>query len=102
MHRCLVRLCNWLQKANATNLPRHYLKTIPHVRGWDEAFQPVSLDAAMASEKALRLALTEITIQGVASHRVKDILQTLWGLQISAMEVIPDNNRTSFGATALA
>ena len=56
----------------------------------------------MASEKALRIALTETTIQGVASRRVKDILETLWGLQISAMEAIPGNTGTSFSATALA
>ena len=51
--------------------------SIPQVRGSDEAFRPVSLDTAMASEKVRRIALAEMTIQGVASRWVKDILESL-------------------------
>ena len=61
--------------------------SVPQVRGSDETFRPASLDAAMASETALHIALAEMYIQGVATRRVKNVLESLCGFQISAMEV---------------
>jgi len=60
---------------------------VPQVRGSDESFRPSSLDAAMASETALHIALAEMYFQGVATRRVKSVLESLCGFQISAMEV---------------
>ena len=61
--------------------------SVPQVRGSDEAFRPASLDAAMASETALHIALAEMYIQGVATRRVKSVLESLCGFKVSAMEV---------------
>ena len=41
----------------------------------------------MASETALHIALAEMYFQGVATRRVKSVLESLCGFQISAMEV---------------
>ena len=41
--------------------------------------QPPLLDPAIASENVLRIALTEMTIQGVGSRRVTDALEALCG-----------------------
>ena len=54
-------------------------RTIPRVRGNDEPFRPASLDAAMAPEKRIRIALAEMTIDGGAASRIKDILESLCG-----------------------
>jgi putative transposase len=61
--------------------------SVPQVRGSDETFRPAALDAAMASETALHIALGKMYIQGVATRRVKNVLESLCGFQISAMEV---------------
>ena len=60
---------------------------VPQVRDSDEPFYPESLNAAMASERALRIALAEMYGQGVATRRVKDVLEKLCGFGISAMDV---------------
>ena len=44
--------------------------SIPQVRGGDEPFRPRSLDAALLSEKALKVALAEMYVQGVSTRRV--------------------------------
>ena len=60
---------------------------VPQVRDSHEPFYPESLNAAMASERGLRLALAEMYGQGVATRRVKDVLETLCGFGIAAMDV---------------
>jgi transposase-like protein len=61
--------------------------SIPQVRGSQERFRPASLEAALLSEKALKLALAEMYIQGVATRRVKEIIETLCGFEVSSAEV---------------
>ena len=54
-------------------------RSTPQVRDCDEAFRPSSLDVNLAPVKALRIILTEMTIQGVEPRRIKDVLKALRG-----------------------
>jgi len=59
---------------------------IPQVRG-DIDFYPSSLERGSRSEKALKLALAEMYIQGVSTRKVTAITQKLCGLNISSTQV---------------
>ncbi len=61
--------------------------SVPQVRGGEGHFRPASLEAALLSEKALKVALAEMYVQGVATRRVKEILEALCGFSVSSMEV---------------
>ena len=43
--------------------------SVPQVRGGEGRFRPASLEAALLSEKALKVALAEMYVQGVATAR---------------------------------
>lgn len=43
--------------------------SVPQVRGGEGSFRPASLEAALLSEKALKVALAEMYVQGVATAR---------------------------------
>ena len=58
---------------------------IPQTR--ESGFYPKSLEAATRSEKALRLALAEMYVQGVSTRKVTRILEKLCGLEISSSQV---------------
>lgn len=58
---------------------------VPQVRNCD--FYPSSLERGLRSEKALRLAVAEMYIQGVSTRRVADITKLLCGSEISSTEV---------------
>lgn len=60
---------------------------VPQVRGTSEPFRPQSLDAALLSEKALRVALAEMYVQGVSTRRVSAVLESLCGTSVSSMTV---------------
>jgi len=53
---------------------------VPQVRGSAEAFRPQSLEAALLSEKALKVALAEMYVQGVSTRRVSAVLESLCGV----------------------
>ena len=59
---------------------------IPQVRG-DIDFYPSSLERGSRSEKALKLALAEMYIQGVSTRKVTAITEKLCGLNISSTQV---------------
>jgi transposase-like protein len=61
--------------------------SVPQVRGSSEPFRPKSLEAALLSEKALRVALAEMYVQGVSTRRVSAVLESLCGTSISSMTV---------------
>ena len=61
-----------------TRLGKLELK-VPQVRDRDEPFYPESLHAAMMSETALRIALAEMYVQGVATRKVKGVFEKLCG-----------------------
>jgi len=58
---------------------------VPQVRSSE--FYPSFLEKGIRSERALKLALAEMYVQGVSTRRVENILQELCGLQISSTEV---------------
>ena len=60
---------------------------VPQVRGGNETFRPQSLEAALLSEKALRVALAEMYVQGVSTRRVSAVLESLCGTSVSSMTV---------------
>lgn len=59
---------------------------IPQVRGGVE-FYPSALEKGIRSERALKLALAEMYVQGVSTRKVTAILEKLCGLEISSTQV---------------
>lgn len=72
-------------KSVATKLGRLDLD-VPQVRG-DVEFYPSALEKGIRSEKALKLALAEMYIQGVSTRKVTSVLKKLCGLEISSSQV---------------
>jgi transposase-like protein len=72
-------------KSVATKLGRLDLD-VPQVRG-DVEFYPSALEKGIRSEKALKLALAEMYIQGVSTRKVTSVLKKLCGLEISSAQV---------------
>lgn len=58
---------------------------VPQVR--DGGFYPSFLEKGIRSERALKLALAEMYVQGVSTRKVNAVLQELCGLEISSTEV---------------
>ena len=58
---------------------------VPQVRG--ASFYPQSLEKGSRSEKALRLALAEMYVQGVSTSKVTKITEELCGCDISSSDV---------------
>ena len=59
---------------------------IPQVRGEVEFF-PSALERGQRSERALKVAIAEMYVQGVSTRRVTAILQQLCGLEVSSTDV---------------
>ena len=60
--------------------------SIPQVRG-DVDFYPTSLERGIRSERALKLAVAEMYVQGVSTRKVTNVLEKLCGLEISSSQV---------------
>ena len=58
---------------------------IPRTRNVE--FYPSCLERGLRSERAIRLAMAEMYIQGVATRSVRNILEKLCGLEVSSMQV---------------
>jgi|LSQX01.3.fsa_nt_gb transposase-like protein len=58
---------------------------IPQVRGM--SFYPRSLERGCRSERALKLAVAEMYVQGVSTRKVKEITEQLCGLELTSMQV---------------
>lgn len=58
---------------------------VPQVR--DSDFYPSVLERGLRSERALKLALAEMYVQGVATRRVKEVTEQLCGFEVSSMDV---------------
>jgi len=52
-----------------------------------EPFYPTSLERGLRSERALKLAIAEMYVQGVSTRRVEAITQKLCGLNLTSTEV---------------
>lgn len=59
--------------------------SIPQTRNSD--FYPSSLERGLRSERALKLALAEMYIQGVSTRKVAKITEELCGFEVSSSEV---------------
>ncbi len=58
---------------------------VPQVR--DSSFYPSSLDKGIRSERALKLALAEMYVQGVSTRRVAQITEQLCGFEVTSSQV---------------
>jgi putative transposase len=58
---------------------------IPQVR--NSAFYPSALERGTRSERALKLALAEMYVQGVSTRKVKAITEQLCGFEVSSSQV---------------
>lgn len=64
--------------------------SVPQVRDVEdssEGFYPKSLERGLRSERALKLAIAEMYVQGVSTRRVKEITRELCGLEVSSTQV---------------
>jgi transposase-like protein len=59
---------------------------VPQVRG-DVAFYPSVLERGLRSERALKLAVAEMYVQGVSTRKVTEVMETLCGLEVTSTEV---------------
>jgi putative transposase len=59
---------------------------VPQVRG-DVEFYPSALERGVRSERALKLAVAEMYVQGVSTRKVTEVMETLCGLEISSTHV---------------
>ena len=59
---------------------------IPQVRG-DAEFYPSALERGLRSERALKVAIAEMYIQGVSTRKVAAVMKKLCGLDVTSMEV---------------
>ena len=60
--------------------------SVPQVRG-DIEFYPSALERGVRSERALKLAVAEMYINGVSTRRVTKVVEQLCGLSISSTDV---------------
>lgn len=59
---------------------------VPQVRG-DVEFYPSSLEKGVRSERALKLAIAEMYVQGVSTRRVTQVLEKMCGLEVTSGQV---------------
>jgi transposase-like protein len=59
---------------------------VPQVRGGVD-FYPSALEKGVRSERALKLALAEMYLQGVSTRKVTRVMQELCGLDVSSSQV---------------
>ena len=60
---------------------------VPKVRDADEPFYPQALERGERSERALKLAVAEMYVQGVSTRKVTEITRELCGLEVSSSQV---------------
>jgi len=58
---------------------------VPQARGVE--FYPKSLERGVRSERALKLAVAEMYVQGVSTRKVNQVMQELCGLEVSSSQV---------------
>lgn len=60
---------------------------VPQVRDSAEPFYPQSLERGLRSERALKIALAEMYVQGVSTRKVAAITEKLCGCQVTSAQV---------------
>ena len=58
---------------------------VPQTRGVE--FYPSALEKGVRSERALKLAIAEMYVQGVSTRKVTEVMQQLCGLEVSSTQV---------------
>jgi putative transposase len=58
---------------------------VPQTRGVD--FYPSALEKGVRSERALKLAIAEMYVQGVSTRKVTEVMQQLCGFDVSSAQV---------------
>ena len=58
---------------------------VPQTRGVE--FYPSALEKGVRSERALKLAVAEMYVQGVSTRKVTEVMQQLCGLEVSSTQV---------------
>jgi transposase-like protein len=58
---------------------------VPQVR--DSSFYPSALERGIRSERALKLAVAQMYVQGVATRKVKAITEELCGFEVCSTDV---------------
>lgn len=58
---------------------------VPQARG--TSFYPSALDRGVRSERALKLAIAEMYVQGVSTRKVTEVMRELCGLDVSSSQV---------------
>jgi len=59
---------------------------VPQVRG-ELKYYPSALERGLRSERALKLAIAEMYVQGVSTRKVTEVMEALCGLEVSSTEV---------------
>ena len=59
---------------------------VPQVRG-DIDFYPAALEKGLRSERAVKLTIAEMYLNGVSTRKVTNVLQSLCGLEITSTQV---------------
>lgn len=59
---------------------------VPQVRG-DVRFYPSALERGLRSERALKLAIAEMYVQGVSTRKVAEVMETLCGIEVTSTQV---------------
>ncbi|HPM46193.1 MAG TPA: IS256 family transposase [bacterium] len=59
---------------------------IPQVRGEIE-FYPSALEKGLRSERALKIVMAEMYVQGVTTRKVRKVFEKLCGVEVTSMEV---------------
>lgn len=59
---------------------------VPQVRG-EVSFYPAALEKGLRSERALKLAIAEMYVQGVSTRKVTAVLEKLCGLEVTSSQV---------------
>jgi len=79
---------------------------VPQVRplpgGAALGFYPKSLERGLRSERALKLAIAEMYVQGVSTRRVTEITRDLCGLEVTSTDVSRAAGRAGRAALDLA
>ena len=60
---------------------------VPHVRGSEEPFFPKSVEKGLRSERALKIAIAEMYVQGVSTRKVAAITEELCGVNVTSAQV---------------
>jgi transposase-like protein len=60
---------------------------VPQTRGVTPTFYPQCLEKGVRSERALKVAIAEMYVQGVSTRRVDAIAQELCGMELSSTQV---------------